>query len=124
MKEPPLRLAAVLGFSGVALGAFGAHGLRTLLEENGTAAAWQTAVLYHLVHAVAVLAAGGWRPVAAALWTVGIIIFSGSLYILSITGVRWLGAVTPVGGILLLAGWVALAIRQRVSTSPEPPSQG
>lgn len=110
MKEPPFRLAAVLGFSGVALGAFGAHGLRALLEQNGTSAVWQTAVLYHLVHAVAVLAAGGWRPSAAWLWTAGITIFSGSLYVLAISGVRWLGAITPVGGVLLLAGWVALAV--------------
>ncbi|GAB4171817.1 MAG: DUF423 domain-containing protein [Terrimicrobiaceae bacterium] len=114
MKEPPLQLAAILGFSGVALGAFGAHGLRTILEQHGMSAVWQTAVLYHLVHAVAVLSAGAWRPWAARLWAAGILIFSGSLYILAVSGVRWLGAITPIGGVLLLAGWIALVLPPRL----------
>ena len=113
MREPPLRLAAMLGFSGVALGAFGAHGLRSILETHGTEAIWQTAVIYHLIHAVAVLAAGSVRPLAAKFWAAGVLVFSGSLYILAVTGVRWLGAVTPVGGVLLLAGWVILFLRPR-----------
>jgi uncharacterized membrane protein YgdD (TMEM256/DUF423 family) len=98
-------VAGVLGFIGVALGAFGAHGLKNILAANDTTSIWQTAVLYHLLHAVAALWASERRPSAVWLWTAGVIIFSGSLYILAVTNIRWLGAVTPVGGLLLLAGW-------------------
>jgi len=99
------KVAGVLGFIGVALGAFGAHGLKNILGANDTASIWQTAVLYHLLHAVAALWAAERRPSAVWLWTAGVIIFSGSLYILAVTNIRWLGAVTPIGGLLLLAGW-------------------
>ena len=99
------KVAGVLGFIGVALGAFGAHGLKNILAANDTASIWQTAVLYHLLHAVAALWAAERRPSAVWLWTAGVTIFSGSLYILAVTNIRWLGAVTPVGGLLLLAGW-------------------
>jgi uncharacterized membrane protein YgdD (TMEM256/DUF423 family) len=102
------RTAAILGFFGVALGAFGAHGLKNLLEAHATAAIWQTAVLYHLVHSVAALWASEKRPAVVWIWTVGIAIFSGSLYILAITNIRWLGAITPIGGLLLLAGWLMI----------------
>jgi uncharacterized membrane protein YgdD (TMEM256/DUF423 family) len=99
------KVAGVLGFLGVALGAFGAHGLKNTLTVNDTASIWQTAVLYHLLHAVASLWASGRSSAIVWLWTAGVFIFSGSLYILAITNIRWLGAVTPVGGLLLLAGW-------------------
>ena len=99
------KVAGVLGFLGVALGAFGAHGLKNTLAVNDTASIWQTAVLYHLLHAVASLWASGRSSATVWLWTAGVVIFSGSLYILAITNIRWLGAVTPVGGLLLLAGW-------------------
>ena len=99
------KVAGVLGFLGVALGAFGAHGLKNTLAVNDTASIWQTAVLYHLLHAVASLWASGRSSATVWLWTAGVAIFSGSLYILAITNIRWLGAVTPVGGLLLLAGW-------------------
>lgn len=102
------RTAAILGFLGVALGAFGAHGLKTVLESHATTAIWQTAVLYHLVHAVGALWASEKRPAVVWIWTAGIVIFSGSLYILAVTNLRWLGAVTPFGGLLFLAGWLMI----------------
>ena len=102
------RLPAILGFTAVALGAFGAHGLKDILAANDTAAIWQTAVLYHLAHAVASLWASDRRPAVAWVWAAGIAIFSGSLYVLAITNLRWLGAITPIGGILLLAGWAMI----------------
>lgn len=108
-----IRLAAVLGFLGVALGAFGAHALEGTLARNETAAIWQTAVFYHLVHAVACLWAAERRTVTFWLWVAGIVIFSGSLYVLAWTNIRWLGAITPIGGLCFLAGWVAVMFRPR-----------
>ena len=105
---PANTLAAVLGFTGVALGAFGAHGLKNVLTANGTAAIWQTAVLYQLVHAVASLWAAERRPLVSRLWAAGVVFFSGSLYALAITNIKWLGAITPVGGVLFLIGWAML----------------
>lgn len=103
-----IRLAAILGLTGVALGAFGAHGLKDILAANGTAAIWQTAVLYHLVHAVSSLWAAERRPAVAWLWAAGVVVFSGSLYTLALTNIRWLGAITPIGGLLFLIGWALL----------------
>ncbi len=105
--------AAVLGFIGVALGAFGAHALKARLAAAGMTATWETAVLYHLVHAVAAWAAGlagaaTHRPLitrAATSWIVGVSLFSGSLYLLALGGPRWLGPITPLGGVFLLLGW-------------------
>lgn len=107
------RTAAILGFLGVALGAFGAHGLKTILEAHATTAIWQTAVLYHLVHAVAALWASEKRSTVVWIWTAGIVIFSGSLYLLAVTNIRWLGAITPFGGILFLIGWGMVAFQPR-----------
>lgn len=115
-----LRVASVLGFLGVALGAFGAHALKELLITHGRVDDWKTATLYHLVHAVVIVALSrSPRVSAAAVWlfTTGIIIFSGSLYILCVTNVRWLGAITPIGGLCLLAGWLVLIIRPSSSGS-------
>ena len=117
------RSAAVLGFLGVALGAFGAHGLKAILEANATMAIWQTAVLYHLVHAVAALWASEKRPAVVWIWTAGIVIFSGSLYILAVTNVRWLGAITPIGGILFLIGWGMIAFGKNATRSQNTPSE-
>jgi len=117
------RIAAVLGFLGVALGAFGAHGLKAILEANATMAIWQTAVLYHLVHAVAALWASEKRPAVVWIWTAGIVIFSGSLYILAVTNVRWLGAITPIGGILFLIGWGMIAFGKNATRSQNTPSE-
>ncbi len=107
------RIAAVTGFLAVALGAFGAHGLKATLEQNGTLAIWQTGALYHLVHAVVLLVLAQRATVTKLpiiLFVAGIVIFSGSLYALAITNIKWLGAITPFGGVSLLAGWVCLAV--------------
>ena len=107
------RLAALLGFVGVALGAFGAHGLRTRVGPE-MIEVWKTAVLYQLVHALALLALGlapgraGWRRAVAGLWTAGVVLFSGSLYGLVLVGARWLGPITPLGGVAFMAGWAVL----------------
>lgn len=112
-----IRVAATLGFLGVALGAFGAHGLKERLSP-AMLEVYRTGVLYHLLHAVALLAVALGaeklaRPRAVgALFTAGVIVFSGSLYVLSVTGVTALGAVAPLGGLLLMAGWVTLAINR------------
>jgi uncharacterized membrane protein YgdD (TMEM256/DUF423 family) len=112
-----IRLAGALGFLGVALGAFGAHGLRERVSPQ-MLEVYKTGVLYHLVHAIALLAIALAvdrlaRPRAVAtLWTAGIVLFSGSLYALAVTGVTKLGAITPLGGLLFMAGWVTLAINR------------
>ena len=102
------RVAAALGLLAVALGAFGAHGLRDLLAQNGTTAIWEKAVFYHFIHAVMLFVLAERKPFRAISWwsfLAGIVIFSGSLYLLAATNVRWLGAITPVGGVSFLAGW-------------------
>lgn len=106
------RVAAILGFLGVSLGAFGAHSLKNLLEAHATTAIWQTAVLYHLVHSVAALWASDKRPAVVWVWAAGVVIFSGTLYLLAVTNVRWLGAITPVGGILFLIGWLMIILKR------------
>jgi uncharacterized membrane protein YgdD (TMEM256/DUF423 family) len=115
-------LAGLIGATGVILGAFGAHALKDTLLQLQTVSLWQTAVLYHLVYAAALLAlaAGGdagttgrVRPLiaaAAACWVSGTLLFSGSLYGLALGAPHALGPVTPVGGILFLAGWGLVAI--------------
>jgi len=112
-KTAATRVAAATGFLAVALGAFGAHGLKEVLAQNGTASIWETAVFYHFIHAVMLFLLAGRKPLATGPWwcfLAGIVSFSGSLYLLALTGVHWLGAVTPVGGVSLLAGWLWLAI--------------
>ena len=112
-------IGALLGLTGVALGAFGAHGLAARLEANGRLGTFQTAVQYHQLHAVALVALGALAAVtvqtnpgafnlASILMTAGTVIFSGALYILAIFDVRIMGAVAPVGGTLMVAGWAAL----------------
>jgi uncharacterized membrane protein YgdD (TMEM256/DUF423 family) len=106
-----IRIAAVFGFLGVALGAFGAHALRADLTLTGRMDTWKTAVEYHLIHAVVLLLIAWLRPTAVwpfRFFAAGIMIFSGSLYLLCLTQQSWLGAVTPLGGLLFLAGWAAL----------------
>lgn len=102
--------AALCGFLGVVLGAFGAHALGPFLVAAGRTGTWETAVLYHLVHAVAALWAAGRFPVVCGLWLAGVVVFSGSLYVLCLSGLGIWGAVTPIGGLLFLAGWVGLAV--------------
>ena len=106
------RVAAAVGFLAVALGAFGTHGLKTILAQNGTAAIWQTAAFYHFIHAVMLFVLAQRKPLAAGPWwcfLAGIVIFSGSLYLLAATNLHWLGALTPFGGVSFLAGWLWLA---------------
>jgi uncharacterized membrane protein YgdD (TMEM256/DUF423 family) len=112
MNRPLTLLACVFAFFGVALGAFGAHGLRDRVEP-ALLEVWQTAVLYQLVHALALLAValspiGNRSRSAAALFAAGILIFSGSLYLLVLTGERRFGMATPVGGLSFLLGWALL----------------
>ena len=110
-------LGAVFGFLGVALGAFGAHGLKGTLAPE-MLAVFETGVRYQVYHALALLALGlsGDRlPRALTLWAGrlfagGVVVFSGSLSGLAVTGIKWLGAITPFGGAALLAGWAVLAV--------------
>ena len=112
-----LRLGAALCFLAVALGAFGAHALKATLQSSGMLEAWNKAVLYHLVHAVALVAlalAGAGNRASYFLLAAGIVLFSGSLYAMALTNVRWLGAITPLGGLCFLAGWAWLVISPRL----------
>lgn len=112
-----ITLASLSGMLAVMIGAFGAHGLRGKLDDYAMGV-FETAVQYHFYHALALLAVGvialsqphttllkssGW------LFVLGTLIFSGSLYVLAITGVKWLGAITPLGGLAFIAGWACLA---------------
>ena len=108
--------ALLWGF-GVILGAFGAHGLQSRLSAD-MLATYEIGVRYHISHALGLLAVawaasrwpGASTTAAGYLFVAGILIFSGSLYVLAITGIRWLGAITPIGGVCFIAGWVALAV--------------
>ncbi len=112
-----LRAGAALAFLSVAAGAFGAHGLKDLLDAE-MKDVWETAARYQMYHALALLLvaalAGSLSPRAVSwsgcCFTAGVVLFSGSLYALSLSGIRWLGAITPVGGLLFLAGWLALLV--------------
>ena len=107
------RLAASLCFLAVVLGAFGAHTLRSTLELRGTLQTWQTAVLYHFIHAVALLVLALYGTSNRGAWLLlfaGILLFSGSLYAIALTNMRWLGPVTPLGGLCFLAGWAWLIV--------------
>jgi uncharacterized membrane protein YgdD (TMEM256/DUF423 family) len=111
-------IAGLWGATAVALGAFGAHGLKERLASIPEAAGWwQTATVYLLTHAVAIGAIRG--GASGILWSVGAAIFSGTLYALALGAPRWLGAVTPVGGSLLIAGWLWLAWRSTLATPPQ-----
>ncbi len=106
-------VGAVLGFVAVAAGAFGAHGLKGVLTPERFET-FEVAVRYQMYHALAILAAGSLgAPQAAWCFLAGVVIFSGSLYLLVLTDARWLGAITPIGGLLFLAGWILLALYGR-----------
>lgn len=103
-----MRISAAMGFLAVAFGAFGAHALKETLAQNGTTAIWEKAVFYHFIHAVMLFVIAGRKPFLAGAWwsfLAGILIFSGSLYMLAFTNAKWLGAITPVGGASFLLGW-------------------
>ena len=126
-------LGAILGFIGVAAGAFGAHALRDRLPAD-MLQVFETGARYQLMHALALVgvALAGTRSAGRALATAGwmfaagIVLFSGSLYALALTGTRAWGAVTPLGGLCLLAGWAALAValRRPGGRAPEEPGPG
>jgi len=111
-----IAAGALLLALGVGLGAFGAHALRSLVDASSLAV-WHTAVLYQLLHGLGLLltAALGsqlhpaWWARSAALMLAGVLIFSGSLYALVLSGVKWLGAITPIGGVAMILAWLALA---------------
>lgn len=113
-----ILIAALLGATGVALGAFGAHGLESTLESNGRTDTFETASRYHMYHALALLGVawlsshlpGRWITWGGYLLTIGTVIFSGSLYILAIFDIGIMGAVAPIGGTSLIAGWSMVGI--------------
>jgi uncharacterized membrane protein YgdD (TMEM256/DUF423 family) len=114
------RVGVLLAGAGVALGAFGAHGLRARVSAD-LLAVFETGVRYQMYHALALLALSlAWSRWSSAhltaagyLFIAGIVLFSGSLYLLTLTGARWWGAVTPLGGVAFLAGWIALLLAAR-----------
>ncbi|WP_104990659.1 DUF423 domain-containing protein [Deinococcus sp. NW-56] len=114
MRLNPTVTGALLAALGVGLGAFGAHGLRGVLDA-GDLATFETGVRYQMYVALALLAlgAGGRRGAWVPLLLAGAVIFSGSLYLLVLTGPRWLGAVTPIGGVLMIAGLLVAAWEAR-----------
>ena len=115
MTRTFFALGTALAFLAVAAGAFGAHGLRSRLSPD-LLAAFETGARYHMYHALGLLAVawaatqwpGGAVRAAGWLFVAGIVVFSGSLYLLALSGVRWLGVITPLGGAAFLAGWAAL----------------
>jgi uncharacterized membrane protein YgdD (TMEM256/DUF423 family) len=107
------RIAAAAGFLAVLLGAFGAHGLKEILTQNGTGTIWEKAVFYHFIHAIMLFITAERKPFASGAWwsfLIGIMIFSGSLYVLAVTNLKWLGAITPIGGLSFLVGWAWLFV--------------
>lgn len=131
-----LRTGAIWGFLAVAIGAFGAHGLKERFESLGSrpgglsaerlTANFQTGTQYHMYCALALLAVGllghvgrGGVALDASGWLLlaGSLLFSGSLYVMGVTGEKWLGAITPFGGLAILAGWIALAVAAGVPSS-------
>ena len=110
MQKKARTAAAILGATGVALGAFGAHALKAMLEANDRIDTWETAVFYHLVHSLALLILStqpSMRRSTFYCFVGGVAVFSGSLYLLCLSGLNWLGAITPIGGICLIAGWLS-----------------
>ncbi len=114
-----LLSAGLLGATGVGLGAFGAHALRELLVERGMTTVWESAARYQLIHALALFITAAWLRSskgavqerlgwASVCWTAGTVLFSGSLYALALGGPRWMGPVTPLGGVALMAGWLCV----------------
>ena len=116
MERVFFGLGAISGALAVALGAFAAHGLRSRISTDALAT-FETGARYHMYHALALLAVawavgrwpGTWATTAGWLFVAGTVLFSGSLYLLAVTGVRALGAITPFGGLAFVLGWLALA---------------
>ena len=105
--SPRFVISGLMGAIAVALGAFGAHGLKQILQQNPDALSWwNTATQYLLIHAIAVGAFKSTR--STYLWSIGSLIFSSTLYLMALGGPKWLGAITPVGGICLIGGWITI----------------
>lgn len=117
MNPKWLAAGAVAGALGVALGAFGAHALKARVGAD-MLMVFETGVRYQMYHALALLAVAfaagrlqsGWVDAAGWLFVAGIVVFSGSLYLMTLTGARWLGAITPIGGLCFILGWLALVL--------------
>ncbi len=113
MQKTLLVAGALLGGLGVTIGAFGAHALRATLTQSGRTETFETAVKYQFYHAIALLLIGMLyvafpnRSILYAGYSMlaGVLVFSGSLYVLCLTGIRWLGAITPIGGVFMIIGW-------------------
>ena len=113
MNTTLFRIAAGLCFLAVALGAFGAHALKETLATHAMTDVWSKAVTYHFVHALGLLLLAtlpGANRLPATLLLAGLVLFSGSLYLLALTSIRWLGAITPFGGLCFLGGWLSLLV--------------
>jgi len=114
------RVAAAAGALAVVLGAFGAHNLHGMLSQNHTLEIWEKAAFYHFVHAVMLFVLAERTPLRSGPWlcfAMGILVFSGSLYLLALTNIRWLGAITPIGGVSFIVGWLWLGICPKSGTS-------
>jgi uncharacterized membrane protein YgdD (TMEM256/DUF423 family) len=117
MRTNWFAVGAFAAAIGVTLGAFGAHALKLRITED-LLAVFETGVRYQMYHALALLAVawaatrwpGPWINASGWLFTLGILIFCGSLYLMTFTGVRWLGAITPIGGLCFILGWIAMAV--------------
>jgi uncharacterized membrane protein YgdD (TMEM256/DUF423 family) len=114
-----VKIAAFFGFLGVSAGAFGAHALKHTLENRSMVHTWEVAVFYTLIHASVLLTCGllmgknglapsPWINRACVCWTGGVTLFAGSLYGLALGGPRFLGPITPLGGLFLLSGWICV----------------
>jgi uncharacterized membrane protein YgdD (TMEM256/DUF423 family) len=124
-----ISFASFFAFLAVILGAFGAHALKETLTHLGTIETWKTAVLYHFIHSLALFALGVWassRSIPSFFfkaivwsWSMGILFFSGSLYLLALGGPKFLGPITPIGGLLFLVGWLFVFV---LSLKTEPRS--
>jgi uncharacterized membrane protein YgdD (TMEM256/DUF423 family) len=108
--QAPFVIVGIMGVSAVILGALGAHALKDTLGSNLDS--WQTAAQYHILHTVALLAlvigSRGRLLLPGVLWIGGVVLFSGSIYILALGGPKWLGPITPIGGVLFILGWLSL----------------
>ncbi|MDV6315398.1 DUF423 domain-containing protein [Idiomarina sp. HP20-50] len=117
MSQIFLIVAAILGGTAVMLGAFAAHGLKSKLSDS-LLSAFETGVTYQFYHAIALLVLALWLKqsdsvwfiASGYLWLAGVILFSGSLYALAFTGLKWFGPITPIGGVLFIAGWISLLV--------------
>jgi len=113
-----LSIAALCGALAVGLGAFGAHALKAKLEAADRLSTYQTAVQYHFLHTIVLLIIGllmykiqsNWLNYSAYMMIAGLLFFSGSLYTLCLSGVKWLGAITPIGGVFFILGWLFMFI--------------